>query len=164
MVRLVNLLRLLQGSVHPLAKGSLHWVAVAERAFGTKAVEVSTCPGIDCQSDSSAQTLEASVSPPEPKEGEDEVVLDAEQPEEDAMQPASVDNSKLLFCERFEEFLIDLLSQLPTRRSVGSITNLVSPRVRCVFSRWPDQCLPCIRCSGLRSARERRPRTCATTP
>lgn len=36
--------------------------------------------------------------------------------EEEAPVAGQVDTSKLLYCERFVEFLIDLLSQLPTRR------------------------------------------------
>jgi len=36
-----------------------------------------------------------------------------------------VDDSCVLYCERFMEFLIDMLSQLPTRRYVD--TNLALP-------------------------------------
>lgn len=37
------------------------------------------------------------------------------EPAEDSMED-QVDESCVLYCERFMEFLIDLLSQLPTRR------------------------------------------------
>jgi Intron-binding protein aquarius N-terminus len=37
------------------------------------------------------------------------------EPAEDSMED-QVDESCVLYCERFTEFLIDLLSQLPTRR------------------------------------------------
>lgn len=65
------------------------------------------------------QTLDSVV---EAKTDEDVAMVEAGTTEEDgaiteeAPSAAPVDSSKLLYCERFTEFLIDLLSQLPTRR------------------------------------------------
>jgi hypothetical protein len=65
------------------------------------------------------QTLESVV---EAKTDDDVAMAEAGAAQEDGAIPeeapsaAPVDSSKLLYCERFTEFLIDLLSQLPTRR------------------------------------------------
>ncbi|KAJ7534618.1 hypothetical protein O6H91_13G103100 [Diphasiastrum complanatum] len=48
--------------------------------------------------------------------------------------PSSVDASALLYCERFVEFLIDLLSQLPTRRFVRAIVEDSAIVVKCRMS------------------------------
>lgn len=44
------------------------------------------------------------------------VVQNGNEADNNGVEGAGVDGSSLLYCERFAEFLIDLLSQLPTRR------------------------------------------------
>ena len=50
------------------------------------------------------------------------------------MQQAAVDAQALLFCERFVEFLTDLLSQLPTRRFLRTLLEDRAILVKCRMS------------------------------
>ena len=50
---------------------------------------------------------------------------------EDAGKGASVSPSVLLYCERFVEFLVDLLSQAPTRRFVRTVLEDRAVLVKC---------------------------------
>lgn len=55
----------------------------------------------------------------------DAKVLIQKQADDEVMQPVDaneVDDASVLYCERFVEFLIDLLSQLPTRRYLENVT------------------------------------------
>ncbi|KAL4443940.1 hypothetical protein ABPG75_011677 [Micractinium tetrahymenae] len=54
---------------------------------------------------------------------------------EEAAAPAKLDRQALLYCERFVEFLTDLLSQLPTRRFVHAVLEDRAILVKCYMSR-----------------------------
>lgn len=54
--------------------------------------------------------LDSKVSPLKQQNDEDDNVVNVNEYE--------VDDAAVLYCERFMEFLIDLLSQLPTRRYI----------------------------------------------
>ncbi len=47
---------------------------------------------------------------------------------------AELDRQKLLYCERFAELLIDLLSQLPTRRFVRTLLEDKAILIKCRMS------------------------------
>jgi len=47
---------------------------------------------------------------------------------------AQLDKQKLLYCERFAELLIDLLSQLPTRRFVRTLLEDKAILIKCRMS------------------------------
>ena len=51
-----------------------------------------------------------------------------------ATEGALLDRQKLLFCERFLEFAVDLLSQLPTRRFVRTLLDDRALLVKCRLS------------------------------
>ena len=59
--------------------------------------------------------------------GED---METEQPQ----QGSKLDRHQLLYCERFVEWLTDLLSQLPTRRFVHSLLEDKAVLVKCKMS------------------------------
>ncbi|CAI5484003.1 unnamed protein product [Closterium sp. Yama58-4] len=71
----------------------------------------------------------------------DEVVEKGPDYEDDQSESAgvllerAVDQPRLLFCERFLELLIDLLSQLPTRRFFRPVVDDMAVAARCRFSR-----------------------------
>ncbi|XP_030532350.1 RNA helicase aquarius [Rhodamnia argentea] len=52
----------------------------------------------------------------------------------DAYSPGQVDDASVLYCERFIEFLIDLLSQLPTRRYLRPLVEDVAIVAKCHLS------------------------------
>ena len=51
-----------------------------------------------------------------------------------ASSVAQLDKQKLLYCERFAELLIDLLSQLPTRRFVRTLLEDKAILIKCRMS------------------------------
>lgn len=72
--------------------------------------------------------LDSEVFSYKPKEDEDNNLVDGQGSED-------INDSCLLYCERFMEFLIDLLSQLPTRRYICSFSFLLRPfKMNLVFS------------------------------
>ncbi|KAK4424856.1 RNA helicase aquarius [Sesamum alatum] len=71
--------------------------------------------------------LDSGVFPRKPKNDEDNDLVDVHGSED-------VDDACVLYCERFMEFLIDLLSQLPTRRLVRPLVADVAVVSKCHLS------------------------------
>lgn len=63
-------------------------------------------------------------------------ILSETVPQEDqaASAPNQLDRQKLLYCERLAELLIDLLSQLPTRRFVRTLLEDRAILIKCRMS------------------------------
>ncbi|CAN6486639.1 unnamed protein product [Victoria cruziana] len=67
----------------------------------------------------------------------DAKVLIQKQADDEVMQPVDaneVDDASVLYCERFVEFLIDLLSQLPTRRFLRPVVSDLAVVAKCHLS------------------------------
>ncbi|PIN23485.1 DEAD box containing helicase [Handroanthus impetiginosus] len=73
------------------------------------------------------EVLDSEVFSCKPKNGEDDDLVDAHASED-------VDDACVLYCERFMEFLIDLLSQLPTRRFIRPLVADVAVVSKCHLS------------------------------
>lgn len=73
-----------------------------------------------------AQVLESVV----PEEAEDP--MEVAEPEE--AEPGAPGKLEVRYCERFVEFLVDLLSQLPTRRFVRTLLEDKAILVKCKMS------------------------------
>ena len=81
---------------------------------------------------------------------------------------AELDRQKLLYCERFTELLIDLLSQLPTRRFVRTLLEdkaiLIKCRMSPLLEHPQGECLRtvlhCQCCSMLPSPEKLHPERC----
>ncbi|KAM1941559.1 hypothetical protein ACFX13_029122 [Malus domestica] len=70
------------------------------------------------------EILDSKVLPPDPSMNEDDQLAGA----------MRVDDACVLYCERFMEFLIDLLSQLPTRRYLRPLVADVAVVAKCHLS------------------------------
>ncbi|KAF3788553.1 Intron-binding protein aquarius [Nymphaea thermarum] len=67
----------------------------------------------------------------------DAEVLAQKQTDDEVMQPVDaneIDDASVLYCERFVEFLIDLLSQLPTRRFLRPVVSDLAVVAKCHLS------------------------------
>ena len=71
-----------------------------------------------------------------PSEETEDEPMEAEAPANGKIShvPNSIDRQKLLFCERFVEFLIDLMSQAPTRRYSHTLLEDRAVLIKCRMS------------------------------
>jgi hypothetical protein len=65
-----------------------------------------------------------------------------------AADPGKIDRQQLLFCERFVEFMIDLMSQAPTRRYSHALLEDRAVLIKCRMSDLfqHEQGTPCSTC------------------